>query len=66
VGFGFRYLLVHADGEPADPGMFVTAIPSWKPGDEFLAGSELVRFRILDVDSQQTSPTCTAFSPSRR
>ena len=51
---GFRFLLVHADGEPADPGMFVTATPNWKPGDEFLAGSELVKFRILDVDTEQT------------
>lgn len=34
--------------------MFVTAIPSWKPGDEFLAGSDLPKFRILDVDTEQT------------
>jgi hypothetical protein len=40
---GFRFFLVLEDGEPADPGMFVTAIPTWKPGDEFLAGSELRR-----------------------
>jgi hypothetical protein len=53
MGFGFRFLLVHADGEPADPGMFLTAIPSWKPGDTFLAGSELVRFRILDVNTDE-------------
>ena len=52
--FGFRFLLVHPNGEPADPGMFVTAIPSWKPGEEFLAGSALVKFRILDVDTEQT------------
>jgi hypothetical protein len=30
--------------------VFVTAIPSWKPGDEFLAGSDLVTFRIVDVE----------------
>jgi len=54
VGIGFRFLLVQPDGEPADPGMFVTAIPSWKVGDEFLAGSALVKFRILEVDTEQT------------
>jgi hypothetical protein len=53
VGFGFRYLLVRPDGEPADPGMFLTAIPNWKVGDEFLAGSDLRKFRILDVNSEQ-------------
>jgi hypothetical protein len=37
-----------------DPAMFVTAIPSWNVGDEFLAGSDLVKFRILDVDTEQT------------
>jgi hypothetical protein len=54
VPFGFRFVLIHLDGEPADPGMFVTAIPIWKAGDEFLAGPELVKFRILDVDIEQT------------
>jgi len=37
AAFGFRFLLVHPDGEPADPPAYLTAIPSWKPGDEFLA-----------------------------
>jgi hypothetical protein len=44
------YGLVLEDGEPADPGVFVTAIPEWREGDEFLAGSELQRFRILAID----------------
>ena len=35
------------------PGMFVTAIPNGRPGDEFLAGSELRKFRILGVDSAE-------------
>ena len=52
MAFGFRFILVHPDGEPADPGMFVTAIPSWRPGDTFLAGSELQRFRIVDVNTE--------------
>jgi len=37
AAFGFGFLLVHPDGEPADPPAYLTAIPSWKPGDEFLA-----------------------------
>jgi hypothetical protein len=37
------------DGDVADPAMFVTAVPNWKEGDEFLAGSELQRFRILSI-----------------
>lgn len=41
MSFGFRFLLMLEDGEPADPPAYLTAIPSWKPGDEFLAGSEL-------------------------
>ena len=41
-GFGFRFLLVHPDGQPADPGMFLTAIPTWKVDDEFLAGRDLL------------------------
>lgn len=35
------------DGDLADPAMFITAIPTWGEGDEFLAGSELQRFRII-------------------
>lgn len=50
ASFGFRFLLVHSDGEPADPGVFNTAIPSWKPGDEFLGGRALQKFRIVAVD----------------
>jgi hypothetical protein len=50
VSFGFRFLLVHPDGEPADPPAFLTAIPSWKPGDEFPGGSALRKFRIVAID----------------
>ena len=42
------------DNEPADPAMFVTAIPTWKPGDTFLAGSDLRRFRIVAVEPEVT------------
>jgi hypothetical protein len=33
VAFGFQFLLGHPDGVPADPGMLVTAMPSWKVRD---------------------------------
>ncbi len=33
-----RYLLVLANGEPADPAAFVTANPQWNLGDPFTAG----------------------------
>jgi hypothetical protein len=37
------------DGEPADPAAFITVIPTWREGDEFLAGENLQRFRILGI-----------------
>jgi hypothetical protein len=49
VSFGFRFLLVHPDGEPADATAYLTAIPSWNVGGEFLAGSEFVK--VPDLDS---------------
>ena len=52
--FGVRLpiFLIHPDGEPADPGVFNTAVPDWKAGDTFLAGSDLRRCRILDVNTE--------------
>ncbi len=47
---GFRFLLLLEDDEPADPAAFLTAIPTWKAGDEFLAGSDLRLFRILGIE----------------
>ena len=44
---GFRFLLLLEDGDSADPAAFLTAIPTWREGDEFLAGVDLERFRIL-------------------
>jgi hypothetical protein len=48
---GFEFALALEDGEPADPAMFVTAVPDWPVGDEFLASS-LQRFRILAMDPE--------------
>ena len=52
MAFGFRFLLVQPNSEPAD----LTAIPSWKPGDEFLAGSELVRYRLVEIENGEPPP----------
>jgi hypothetical protein len=53
VALGFRYLLVLEDGQAADPAAFVTTIRSWEPGDEFRAGSDLRRFRIVAVNTEE-------------
>ena len=49
---------------PADPPAYLTAVPTWKVGDEFLAGSDLVKFRIVAIDEPPSDDlNC---SPSRR
>jgi hypothetical protein len=53
---GFRFVLELRDGDVADPAMFITAIPTWHEGDEFLAGCELQRFRILSVHADLDPP----------
>jgi hypothetical protein len=48
---GYRYSLELADGDAADPVFFNSALPpaAWRPGDTFLAASDLRRFRILKI-----------------
>jgi hypothetical protein len=43
----YLFALVLRDGEAADPAAFQTAISTWRVGDEFVAGDELRRFRII-------------------
>jgi hypothetical protein len=50
---GFRYALVLENGDPADPAVFSTIIPTWHVGDEFLAGIDLQRFRILAIEPEK-------------
>jgi hypothetical protein len=38
---GFRLALVLENGEPADPGVLATVIPTWAAGNTFLCGSDL-------------------------
>ena len=47
---GFRYLLALENGEPADPGAFVTNDPEWRPSDAFVAGGQL--FKVLAVEAE--------------
>jgi hypothetical protein len=47
----FKYLLMLADGEPVDPAVFVTAVPNWKAGEEFMVSSG-DRFRILGINDE--------------
>ena len=49
---GFRFALTLPEGEPADPAVFPTTIPTWDIGDEFLAGAELQRFRIVTIEPE--------------
>jgi len=53
VPVGFRYLLVLANGEPADPAAFVTANPQWNPGDRFAAGDGS-RWRIVAIEANMS------------
>ena len=47
----FKYLLVLPDGEPPDPAAFVTAVPNWSVGEEFMVAG-LERFRILGINDE--------------
>ncbi len=46
---GFRYLLVLASGEPADPAVFVTANPQWNTGDR-CTGRDGSKWRIAAIE----------------
>jgi hypothetical protein len=51
-----RYLLVLDDGDPADPAAFLTAVPDWREGDEFLAGTDLRKLRIGAIADEDPPP----------
>jgi hypothetical protein len=58
---GFRYVLELPNREPADPAMFVSALPPemWRPGDTFLAAYDLRRFRIVEF-AELENPTSSS------
>ena len=35
----FKYLLVLPDGQPPDPAAFLTAVPNWSVGEEFMVSN---------------------------
>jgi hypothetical protein len=49
----FQFKLEHADGTPADPPTFKTAVPNWQAGDTIPLGRRTLRVvavRDYDVD----------------
>jgi hypothetical protein len=48
---GYRYTLALEDGEPADPAVFVTAVPDCHVGDTFVAPNGQL-FRILAIEPE--------------
>jgi hypothetical protein len=60
---GSRYYLMLADGEPADPAMFVVNEPPgrWRVGDTFFTGNG-ARFRILDIQAASEEPNGTPWA----
>jgi hypothetical protein len=64
----FRYLLVLPDGEPADPPMFVTAVPTWSVGDVITVGrrEQLWSRSTTSHTRNSSSMTFARSSPSSR
>jgi hypothetical protein len=52
----YRFALVLENGEPADPPALNTRFSIWREGDEFVAGAELQRFRILGISRVTDEP----------
>lgn len=47
---GFKFLLRLEDGEPNDPAVFVTVIPSWNEGASLVTAHQRVRILAIDFD----------------
>jgi hypothetical protein len=43
----FTFKLEHEDGTPADPPMFTSAVPDWRPGNTVELGRKTLR--VIDV-----------------
>ena len=51
---GFLFRLETADGEPAEPLTFTSAVPNWRPGDMIPFGHKTLRVvGIRDDDGDQ-------------
>ena len=55
---GFRFKLETADGAPADPPTFQSAIPSWAAGDAITlgAGRRLVVLAVRETENDDELP----------
>jgi hypothetical protein len=49
----FAYKLERADGTPADPPTFKTAVPTWHRGDTIPLGKDRV-LRVIDMRGGET------------
>ena len=65
----FKYLLRLPDGEPPDPAMLVTAVPTWSVGDVITIGGGK-QLRVVAIDDFPTrsssSKRFARSSPSSR
>ncbi len=51
---GFLFKLERADGEPAQPSSFSSAVPNWGPGETIHFGHKTLRVvRVRDNDADQ-------------
>jgi hypothetical protein len=47
----FTFKLEHEDGTPADPPMFTSAVPDWRPGNTVELGRKTLRVIEVRDDS---------------
>jgi len=52
----FTYKLEHEDGQPVDPPMFRTAIPTWRVGDTIPLGRRTLRVVAIPDDEADQAP----------
>ena len=50
--------MVLADGTPAEPPVFVSAVPNWRVGDEVIVGNA-PRYRIVATDYDEARDETT-------
>jgi hypothetical protein len=59
----FLFRLETTEGTPAEPAMFATAVPNWRPGDTIPLGRSMLRVvEIRDDDGEQ--PPVLVVEPS--
>jgi hypothetical protein len=54
----FSFRMVLADGSPADPPQFVSAVPTWNVGDRVVVCAQ-PRYRITATEYDERSDTTT-------